>query len=169
MNKYISCLGFFALSFSTHSFAQLTPFLPAKTPAMTVLKTPAGTAGETIGIKSGNIIVSIDTTIRSNPNNPKPNGMMAYLSIDFSGMTGTSQMELQAGKETFAVFDKAGKPVTISNVVLYRIKAAMENSNVCDVTVKIPFRLKTDNNLYTVHYRWENPNRDKSIDIVTTK
>ncbi len=169
MKKYIFCVSFCGLSFATKSVAQLTPVLPAKTAGSITLKTPVGVIGQTQVIKSGNILVTIDTTIRSNPKNPKPNGMMAYLSIDFSGLLGSSQMEFQAGKQTFAVFDKAGKPVAVNNEVLYRIKAAMENSNVCDMTVKIPYRLKTDADTYTVHYRWEGPNKDKSIDIVTTK
>lgn len=169
MKKCILCLGFSGLLFVTKSFAQLGPVLPAKVAGTNTLKLPVGVIGQTQVIRSGNILVTVDTTIRSNPKNPKPNGLMAYLSIDFSGLTGSNQMEIQAGKQMFAVFDKAGKPVKINNEVLYRIKAAMENSSTCDLTIKVPYRLKTDKNLYTIHYRWEGPNRDKSIDIVTTK
>jgi hypothetical protein len=35
--------------------------------------------------------------------------------------------------------------------------------------IKIPFRLKTDKNIYTIHYRWENKDKRKNLDLLTTK
>ena len=146
-----------------------TPFLPAKIAGTIVLKTPVGVAGQANGLKAGNILVSVDTTIHSNPRNPLPDGKMAYLSIDIINMTGTSQMEVLSGKQMFWVFDKAGKQVLMSSQLLKSIKAAMEDNIIDCMTVKIPYRLKTDKNIYTIHYRWESPDKRKNVDILTSK
>ncbi|MEJ7611204.1 MAG: hypothetical protein WKF88_08515 [Ferruginibacter sp.] len=162
---FLACFGFF----TSCAVAQPNATLPAKLKTTLTLKAPVGVAGQANGMKSGLILVTVDTTIRSNPKNPLPNGNMAYLSIDFTGLTGATQMEIASGKELFWVFDKAGKEVQISNKVLHRIKATMEASSIVDMTVKIPYRLKTDNNIYTIHFRWESPDKSKNIDILTSK
>lgn len=147
-----------------------TPFLPAKIAGTIVLKTPVGVAGQANGIKAGNIIlVSVDTTIHSNPRNPLPDGKMAYLSIEIPNISGTTQMEILAGKQMAWVFDKAGKQVPITDQVLKSIRAAMEDNLVDCMIVKIPYRLKTDKNIYTIHYRWESPDKRKNVDILTSK
>ncbi len=151
------------------SNAQVNSILPVKLKTTITLKAPVGVAGQANGMRSGIIIVNVDTTIRSNPKNPMPDGRMAYLSIDFTGLTGATQMEIASGKESFWVFDKAGKEVVLSNKVLHRIKATMEASSIVDMTVKVPYRLKTDKNIYTIHYRWESPDKSKNIDILTSK
>lgn len=168
--------GTFALLFSAGSFGQSTnpamaptPFLPAKTAATAVLKTPAGLAGQANGIKTGNILVSIDTTIQSNPRNPLPNGKMAYLSIDMMNVTGISQLEFASGKQFAWLFDKAGKPVPPTAALLKSIRADMEKNSIDELILKIPYRLKTDKNIYTIHYRWESPDKSKNIDFLTSK
>ena len=167
--------GVVALFFSAGSFAQSTnpalsptPFLPAKTAATVVLKTPAGLAGQANGIKAGSILVSVDTTIQSNPRSPLPNGKMAYLSIDISGITGTSQEDILSGNNFFWVFDKTGKPVQVTAAILKKVNAA-DNSNIVNMTIKIPYRLKTDKNIYTIHYRWESKDKLRNMDMLTSK
>ena len=147
----------------------VTPFLPAKIAGTVTLKTPVGVAGQANGIKTGIILVSVDTTIHSNPRNPLPDGKMAYLSIDFSNVTGTSQMEVASGKLMAWVFDKAGKQVPVTDQVLKSIRADMEGNTIADLIVKVPYRLKTDNNIYTIHFHWESPDKQKNIDILTSK
>lgn len=152
----------FSLSAAAASAQQSNTFMPAKIPGTTTLKTPTGVAGQANGMKSAAIVVAVDTAIRVNPK-------LAYLCLDFSALTGATQMEILAGKESYWVYDKAGKQVAMSDKVLHSVKAAMENSSVCDMKVRVPFRQKADKNLYTIHYKWESPDKSKNIDIVTSK
>jgi hypothetical protein len=157
-------LSFFAAAATAQpkAAAQSNAFLPAKIPGTTTLKTPTGVAGQANGVKSGPIAVAIDTAIRVNPK-------LAYLCLDFSALTGATQMEILSGKESYWVYDKAGKQVAMNDKVLHSVKAAMENSSVCDMKVRVPFRQKGDKNIYTIHYKWESPDKSKNIDIVTSK
>lgn len=158
--------SFFLLSscfllFTTPSQAQTNTALPAKLKTTTVLATPSGTSSQSNGLKCGNIVVTIDTTIRVNPK-------YAYLSVEFTNLTGTLQAELVEGNNIFWVFDKAGKEIIIKEKFLKKISAAM-GENTSNMLIKIPFRLKTDKNIYTIHYRWENKDKRKNLDLLTMK
>lgn len=158
MKKYISIL----LVLVTNTlFAQNNAILPTKTPTTNTLVTPAGTTAQAIGAKCGTIVVSVDTSIRVAPK-------FAYLSVDFSNITGCTQIEILSGNNIFWVFDKSGKQVVIKEKFLKSVKAAM-GENIVNMTVKIPFRLKTDKAPYTIHYKWEGKDKRKSIDLLTTK
>jgi hypothetical protein len=143
------------------SQAQTNATLPIKLPTTTVLKTPSGTTAQSNGLKCSATIVTIDTTIRVNPK-------YAYLSVEFTGLTGTVQAEIVEGNNVFWVFDKAGKEVIIKEKFLKKISAAM-GENTSNMLIKIPFRLKTDKNIYTIHYRWENKDKRKNLDLLTMK
>jgi hypothetical protein len=106
--------------------------------------------------------VMLDTSIRVAPKN-------AYLSIELPEITGTSLAEVLNGNNSFWVYDKNMNEIKIPDKVVKKVGAAMED-NLVNLTVKIPFRLKTDTKqLYTVRYRWESTDRKKIIDIVSTK
>ncbi len=143
------------------SQAQNNAILPVKLKTTNVLQSPSGTTTQSNGLKCGAILVTIDTTIRVNPK-------YAYLSVEFTNLTGTVQAELVEGNNTFWVFDKAGKEIIIKEKFLKKISAAM-GENTSNMLIKIPFRLKTDKNIYTVHYRWENKDKRKNLDLLTTK
>jgi hypothetical protein len=146
---------------ATQSQAQKNNALPVKLTTTTVFKTPAGTTAQSNGLKCGNIVVTIDTAIRVNPK-------YAYLSVEFTNLTGTVQAELVEGNNIFWVNDKAGKEIIIKEKFLKKISAAM-GENTSNMLIKIPFRLKTDKNIYTIHYRWENKDKRKNLDLLTTK
>jgi hypothetical protein len=146
---------------ATQSQAQTNTALPVKLTTTTVFKTPSGTTAQSNGLKCGNIIVTLDTSIRVNPK-------YAYLSVEFTNLTGTVQAEIVEGINTFWVFDKAGKEIIIKEKFLKKISAAMGESS-SNMLIKIPFRLKTDKNIYTIHYRWENKDKRKNLDLLTTK
>jgi hypothetical protein len=141
--------------------AQKNNALPVKLNTTTVFKTPAGATAQSNGLKCGAIVVSLDTAIRVNPK-------YAYLSVEFANLTGTLQAELVEGINTFWVYDKAGKEIIIKEKFLKKISAAM-GENTSNMLIKIPFRLKTDKNVYTIHYRWENKDKRKNLDLLTTK
>jgi hypothetical protein len=133
--------------------------LPAKVPTTNTLVTPSGTTVQANGIKCGAIVVTLDTTIRVNPK-------YAYLSVEFTNITGTIQAEIVEGNNTFWIFDKMGKEIIVKEKFLKKISAAMgENSSI--MLVKIPFKLKTDKSLYTIHYKWENKDKRKNLDLLT--
>jgi hypothetical protein len=161
MLKSFFLLGTCFLLHTTQSQAQINNALPVKQATTTVLKTPSGTTAQSNGLKCGNIVVTIDTTIRVNPK-------YAYLSVEFTNLTGTVQAEIVEGNNIFWVFDKAGKEIIIKEKFLKKISAAM-GENTSNMLIKIPFRLKTDKNIYTIHYRWENKDKRKNLDLLTTK
>jgi hypothetical protein len=135
--------------------------LPAKINGTITLATPAGTTAQANGIKCGAIVVTVDTSIRVAPT-------YSYLSVDFTGITGSMQVEILSGNNIFWVFDKAGKEVIIKEKFLKKISGSMESSTV-NMLAKIPFRLKTDKNTYTIHYRWESKDKSKNLDLITSK
>lgn len=141
--------------------AQNNSILPVKLATTITLKAPPGVAGQANALKTGVIKVGVDTSIRINPK-------MAYISYEIADLTGSTQMDILAGAHLFWVFDKAGKPVTIPAKVLYSVKAAM-GQNTVNVSVRVPYRLKTDKNIYTVHYRWESKDKMRNIDLLTSK
>jgi hypothetical protein len=161
MLKTFFLLGTCFLLHTTQSQAQTNNILPIKLATTTVLKTPSGTTAQSNGLKCAAIVVTLDTTIRVNPK-------YAYLSVEFTGLTGTLQAELVEGNNIFWVFDKAGKEIIVKEKFLKRISAAM-GENTSNMLIKIPFRLKTDKNIYTIHYRWENKDKRKNLDLLTTK
>ncbi len=134
--------------------------LPAKKATTVVLKTPAGATAQANELKCGAINISLDTTIRVNPK-------YAYLSIDFQTITGASQIEILEGNNIVWVFDKAGKEIIIKEKFLKKVSAAM-GENVVNMITKIAFKLKTDKNIYTIHYRWESKDKRKNLDLITT-
>jgi hypothetical protein len=101
--------------------------------------------------------VTVDTTIRVAPT-------WAYLSIDMQKIEGTRMEEVLGGKESFWVFDKTGKEIKVDQKLLKKVNGAMEGG-IVNYLVKIPFRLKTDANPYTVRFRWESNDGKKIIDI----
>lgn len=161
MKKYFFFFSAFFFFKSINIYAQNNAILPTKLATTTLLKTPAGTTAQANGVNCSTMIVTVDTSIRVSPKH-------AYLSVDITGFTGTSQMEILGGTHSFWVFDKAGKQIIFKEKVLYNVKAEMGN-NVVKLILKIPFRLKTDKNLYTVHYRWENKDKRKNMDLLTVK
>ncbi len=104
-------------------------------------------------------MVSLDTSIKVAPK-------YAYLSIDFSNINGSNQIEILSGTNIFEVFDKNCKPVIIKEKFLKKINGSMESTTV-NMLAKIPFKLKTDKAIYTIHYRWESKDKSKNIDLIT--
>ena len=150
------------VSLFTNASAQPNSTLPPKIAGTVVLKTPVGTIAQANGLKSGLITVAVDTNIRVNPK-------YTYLAIDLAQVTGSNQMDFLNGNNIFWVFDKAGKEVKIPLEVLKSVKAAMESSGIVDLKFRIPYRLKTDKNNYTIHYRWESKDKSRNMDFLTTK
>ena len=153
---------FLGAGLSSTSTAQPNSTLPPKIAGTIVLKCPLGTIAQANGLKSGSITVAVDTNIRVNPK-------YAYLAIDMSQVTGSNQMDFLNGNNIFWVFDKAGKEVKIPLEVLKSVKAAMESTGVVDLKFRIPYRLKTDKNLYNIHFRWESKDKTRNMDFLTTK
>ena len=135
--------------------------LPTKLATTVMLKSTAGTTTQANGIKCNELKITLDTSIKVNPK-------YAYLSVDFDAITGTTQAELVEGTNTVWIFDKSGKEIIVKEKFLKKINAAM-GTNVAAMLIKIPFRLKTDKNIYTIHYRWESKDKRKNLDLLTTK
>ncbi len=155
---------FFVILLSTIStvIAQSNAALPAKSPGTIVLKTPPGLLGQCNGLQCATITTKVDTSIRVAPT-------YAYLAIDFTQVTGSNQMDILNGSHLFWVFDKTGKEIKIPAKVLSSVKAAMESNGNVELKVRVPFKLKTDNNTYTIHYRWESKDKSRNMDFLTTK
>ena len=162
MLKNLSVFLILNILFITYASAQPNATLPPKLATTTVLKTPVGTIAQANGIKTGLITVAVDTNIRVNPK-------YAYLAIDLAQVTGSNQMDFLNGNNIFWVFDKAGKEVKIPLEVLKSVKAAMESTGIVDLKFRIPYRLKTDKNNYTIHYRWESKDKSRNMDFLMTK
>jgi hypothetical protein len=123
------------------------------------IKANTGVHGIINGLQAKDMQVNIDTTIKVSPK-------MAYTSMDISNIEGSSLSEIFQGKETFWVYDSDLNEVKITDILLKKVKGAMENNTV-NCTLKIPYRLKTNNNkLYTVRYRWESLDKRQVIDVV---
>jgi hypothetical protein len=111
------------------------------------------------GLQAKDMLVNVDTTIKVAPK-------MAYTSMDISNIEGSSLSEIFSGKETFWVYDSDLNEVKITDILLKKVKGAMENNSV-NCTLKIPYRLKTNAaKLYTVRYRWEGADKSQVIDVV---
>ncbi len=162
MFKIISLFLVGYISVSSTASAQPNATLPPKTASTLKLKTPVGVIGQSNGIKCSNIIVKVDTSIRVAPT-------YAYLAIDFTEVTGSNQMDILNGTHLFWIFDPAGKEIKIPLKVLSSVKAAMESTGIVDLKVRIPYRLKTDRDSYTIHYRWESKDKSRNMDFLTTK
>lgn len=123
------------------------------------IKSNIGVNGIINGLQAKDMLVNVDTTIKVSPK-------MAYTSMDISNIEGSSLSEIFSGKETFWVYDSDLNEVKITDILLKKVKGAMENNTV-NCTLKIPYRLKTNNNkLYTVRYRWESLDKRQVIDVV---
>lgn len=123
------------------------------------IKSSAGVNGIINGLQAKEMLVNVDTTIKVSPK-------MAYTSMDISNIEGSSLSEIFSGKETFWVYDSDLNEVKITDILLKKVKGAMENNTV-NCTLKIPYRLKTNiNKLYTVRYRWESLDKRQVIDVV---
>ncbi len=123
------------------------------------IKSGAGVNGIINGLEARDMLVNVDTTIKVAPK-------MAYTSMDISNIEGSSLAEIFSGKETFWVYDSDLNEVKITDILLKKVKGALENNSV-NCTLKIPFRLKANNSkLYTVRYRWEGANKNQVIDVV---
>ncbi|MBK6635172.1 MAG: hypothetical protein IPG38_13475 [Chitinophagaceae bacterium] len=111
------------------------------------------------GLSAKAMLVKLDTTIKVSPK-------MAYTSVNISKIEGSSMAEMFDGKETFWVYDSNLNEVKITDKLLKQVKGALENDNV-DYTLKIPYRLKSNNSKgYFVRYRWESPDKKQLIDLV---
>ena len=123
------------------------------------IKSTAGVNAIINGLQAKEMQVNVDTTIKVSPK-------MAYTSMDISNIEGSSLSEIFSGKETFWVYDSDLNEVKITDILLKKVKGAMENNTV-NCTLKIPYRLKTNiNKLYTVRYRWESLDKRQVIDVV---
>lgn len=123
------------------------------------IKANTGVNGIINGLQAKDMQVNVDTTIKVAPK-------MAYTSMDISNIEGSSLSEIFSGKETFWVYDSDLNEVKITDILLKKVKGAMENNTV-NCTLKIPYRLKTNNSkLYTVRYRWESIDKKQVIDVV---
>jgi len=123
------------------------------------IKSGMGVNGIINGLEAKDMLVNIDTTIKVAPK-------MAYTSMDISNIEGSSLSEMFLGKESFWVYDSDLNEVKITDILLKKVKGAMENNTV-NYTLKIPYRLKTNiSKLYTVRYRWEGTNKNQVIDVV---
>ena len=162
MHKNFLALAIFASFFISCASAQPNATLPPKIASTTVVKSPAGVACQSNGLKCSNMTVVVDTTIRVAPT-------YAYLAIDLAQLTGSNQMDILNGTHLFWVFDKAGKEIKIPLKVLTSVKAAMESNGIVDLKVMVHYRLKTDKNSYTIHYRWESKDKSRNMDFLTTK
>ena len=123
------------------------------------IKANAGVNGFINGLEASEMHVNLDTTIKVAPK-------MAYTSMDISNIEGSSLSEMFSGKESFWVYDSDLNEVKITDILLKKVKGAMENNTV-NYTLKIPYRLKANiSKLYTVRYRWEGANKNQVIDVV---
>jgi hypothetical protein len=123
------------------------------------IKSNAGVNGIINGLEAKDMLVNVDTSIKVAPK-------MAYTSMDISNIEGSSLSEIFSGKETFWVYDSDLNEVKITDILLKKVKGAMENNTV-NCTLKIPYRLKSNAaKLYTVRYRWEGTNKSQVIDVV---
>ena len=162
MLKNLSCFLILNILFINYASAQPNSTLPPKIAGTVVLKTPVGTIAQANGLKSGLITVAVDTNVRVNPK-------YAFLAIELSQVTGSNQMDFLNGNNIFWIFDKVGKEVKIPLEVLKSVKAPMESNGIVDLKFRIPYRLKTDKNNYTIHYRWESKDKSRNMDFLTTK
>lgn len=125
------------------------------------IKSAEGVVGIINGLKAKGMLVSIDTTIKVSPK-------MAYTSMDISKIEGSSISGIFEGKENFWVYDSNLNEMKITDILLKKVKGAMENDSV-DYTLKIPYRLKTTRgNVYFVRFRWESADKSQVIDIVVS-
>ena len=113
------------------------------------------------GVKIGTIKEDVDNEIRVNPN-------MQYLSYEILQISGVTMAEVLSGKESFVVTDEKGKLINIPDKVLHKVNGSLE-SNMVNYTVKIPFRLKTDNSPRKIYFKWEGPDKKKLIELTTTR
>jgi len=125
------------------------------------LKTSDNSPASCQGIKIAKAEIMVDTTIRVKPVN-------AYMSMEFSNISGTTLAEVLNGNNHFWVYDDKMKEIKIADKLLKKVNSSMENS-IVNLTVKIPYRLKTDTKKYIVKYRWESPDKRKWIEVTTTK
>jgi hypothetical protein len=123
------------------------------------IKSAAGINGIINGLDARDMQVNVDTSIKVAPK-------MAYTSMDISNIEGSSLSEIFSGKETFWVYDSDLNEVKITDILLKKVKGALEDNTV-NCTLKIPYRLKTNTaKLYTVRYRWEGADKRQVIDVV---
>lgn len=124
------------------------------------IKSPTGVKGVINGLDAKEMQVNIDTTIKVAPK-------MAYTSMDISNIEGSSLAEIFSGKENFWVYDSDLNEVKITDILLKKVKGALEDNSV-NCTLKIPYKLKANiaKQPYTVRYRWEGANKNQVIDVV---
>ncbi len=139
---------------------------PGEPLALTKLSSAISTGDQSLGrtnqVKAEKALIMVDTSIRVAPKN-------AYLSIELPLITGTSMTEVLSGTNSFWIYDKQMNEIKVTDKLLKKVGGAMED-NLVNLTVKIPFRLKTDiKQAYTVRYRWESTDHKKIIDIVSTR
>lgn len=140
------------------SFAKPNEPLQVSKNAKTI-KSNTGANGFINGLEASDMLVNVDTTIKVAPK-------MAYTSMDISNIEGSSLSEMFSGKESFWVYDSDLNEVKITDILLKKVRGALENNTV-NYTLKIPYRLKTNTaKLFTVRYRWEGADKTQVIDVV---
>ncbi len=128
--------------------------------AAKAIKSASPLNGVVCGLQTGNVKVMVDTSIKVAPK-------MAYTSLNFPNLKGSSITGIFEGKENFWVYDDELNEVKIPEILLKQVKGALENNSV-DYTLKIPYRLKTMLAKYTVRFRWESPDKSQVIDVVVS-
>ena len=113
-------------------------------------------------VKVEKIVSGTDTTI-------KVNATMAYHSLEISKIAGVAMATILTGTESFYVYEQTTlQEVKIKDRLLKKVNGTVEGV-VGMYTLKIPYRLKTDNKKYVVRFRWQSKDKKQIIDIVTNK
>ena len=97
------------------------------------IKSSTGVNGIINGLDAKGMQVNVDTSIKVAPK-------MAYTSMDISNIEGSSLSAFFSGKETFWVYDSDLNEVKITDILLKKVRGALENNSV-NCTLKIPYRL----------------------------
>lgn len=123
------------------------------------VKSPPGSVFMTTGIKAKSLAFSIDTAVKTEPK-------MAYMNLDISKIDGIDVISMMQGKDYFWVYDTSFNEIKIKETLLKKVGGSMEGDQV-NCTIKIPFRLKTNNDKgYSIRYRWESADKLQVLDII---
>ena len=86
--------------------------------------------------------------------------------MNISNIVGSSIAGIFEGKENFWVYESDLNEIKITDILLKRVKGAMEDE-IVDYTLKISYRLKTNKfKSYFVRFRWESSDKKQLIDVV---
>ncbi len=126
------------------------------------IKSPVGSTLMVSGLSAKAMLVTIDTTIKTNPKR-------AYASLDITNIEGTDLMGVFQGKESFWVYDNDLNEIKIPDILLKQVKGQLESNNI-GLMLKVPYRLKTEPlKNYIIRYRWDSADKSQVIDAAITK